>query len=531
MATKTINTRIKLRVDTAANWAAHDTAAKGGVKIYKGEAALSLLSGDNAGKYEIRYGISDEGNYWSELTPNNFMVEASNVKGLLSSLYSYQLVEDKTQKGKFTLQKKLSTEETWTDVTSVTLSFTSTGTYSETNPIALKDYVDKAAADATTQYFEAVRGTVTDGNVERAMTDTEVITKYFADHSEITVKGGSTFVIKTSLGKAGEYEYIAFTYDTTTNPDAPVWRAMDGNYNAENVYFTKDIVATYAWGQYTLKNGKVTIPSAGKNVYELFDDVLSKESAGTRTADSSVSFTSVPNFKEYEVGSTTGTLSYALSKSVGSYQYGPATGVTFSDYKINFNGQTQKTTETGTFNSFTVTDTTNATLSGTYDATAGASAYTNKGRPNEDAGFTRVTTTAKSDAAIGGSRTIKGFRYTFYGKVNTKGTITSNTIRGLTGKTTSNLSNTSVDVTNSLRVIVAIPKARPAGAAQTSYIVGKTLTNCLDVGDSNKDIIASFNTTEVDVEGANGATAITYKVWYIDFASAHDADTFKLTTK
>ena len=91
MATKTINTRIKLRVDTAANWAAHDTAAKGGVKIYKGEAALSLLSGDNAGKYEIRYGISDDGNYWSELTPNNFMVEASNVKGLLSSLYSFNV--------------------------------------------------------------------------------------------------------------------------------------------------------------------------------------------------------------------------------------------------------------------------------------------------------------------------------------------------------------------------------------------------------------------------------------------------------
>jgi hypothetical protein len=41
---------------------------------------------------------------------------------------------------------------------------------------------------------------------------------------------------------------------------------MDGNYNAENVYFDEDLITTSAVGNITLTNGSATIAAAGKNL-------------------------------------------------------------------------------------------------------------------------------------------------------------------------------------------------------------------------------------------------------------------------
>ena len=49
------------------------------------------------------------------------------------------------------------------------------------------------------------------------------------------------------------------------------WAAMDGNYNAENVYFDENILITTAVGNIGLTNGQGTIPAAGKNIKQVFE--------------------------------------------------------------------------------------------------------------------------------------------------------------------------------------------------------------------------------------------------------------------
>jgi hypothetical protein len=90
--------------------------------------------------------------------------------------------------------------------------------------------------------------------------------------SEITetdLAVGDTAIVKTAIyvDEANEnnnkYSYTGYVYNGSA------WTAMDGNYNAENVYFDEDMLFTYAFGKYKLSNGNVTIPSAGKNLKEL----------------------------------------------------------------------------------------------------------------------------------------------------------------------------------------------------------------------------------------------------------------------
>ena len=49
---------------------------------------------------------------------------------------------------------------------------------------------------------------------------------------------------------------------------------MDGNYNAENVYFDEDLMTTTAVGVIKLTNGQATIPAAGKNLKEVFNTIF-----------------------------------------------------------------------------------------------------------------------------------------------------------------------------------------------------------------------------------------------------------------
>nr|DAP41131.1 MAG TPA: hypothetical protein [Caudoviricetes sp.] len=58
---------------------------------------------------------------------------------------------------------------------------------------------------------------------------------------------------------------------------------MDGNYNAENVYFDEDLMTTSAIGNITLSNGQATIPAVGKNLKEVFQTIFVKESNPTIT--------------------------------------------------------------------------------------------------------------------------------------------------------------------------------------------------------------------------------------------------------
>jgi hypothetical protein len=59
---------------------------------------------------------------------------------------------------------------------------------------------------------------------------------------------------------------------------------MDGNYNAENVYFKDDFIFTEPIGTIEIPdNGRTVVAAAGKNLKELFETIFTEEKIPTIT--------------------------------------------------------------------------------------------------------------------------------------------------------------------------------------------------------------------------------------------------------
>ena len=286
---------------------------------------------------------------------------------------------------------------------------------------------------------------------------------------------------------------------------------MDGNYNAENVYFDEDLLTTSEIGNITLINGQATIPSTGKNLKEVFQTIFVEEKNPTITQPS-VSLT-FAQAKAYEVGESV-TPQYSASLNPGSYQYGPATGVTATAWEVTDTAGHSASTASGQFDPVVVADDTNYTITAQATHGAGATPKTNVGN-DYAAGAIQAGTKSKTSSAI------TGYRNSFYGTVTAKDAVTSAIIRGLAGKSGKALANgatfnVSIPV-GALRVIIAYPATL------------RDVTSIQDVNGMSAEIKPSFAQQTVQVEGANGATAIDYKVYTLDFASANDtANTLSL---
>ena len=100
-----------------------------------------------------------------------------------------------------------------------------------------------ANAGSTATHYEGTR--------EGDETDAEVIERVLSGASP---NKDDIFVVKTLIS-GDKYSFTAYVYNGTA------WAAMDGNYNAENVYFDEDLLTTSEIGNITLTNGQATIPS------------------------------------------------------------------------------------------------------------------------------------------------------------------------------------------------------------------------------------------------------------------------------
>ena len=166
---------------------------------------------------------------------------------------------------------------------------------------------------------------------------------------EVELNAGDIGVVKTLIAN-GKYEYTAYVYDNG-------WKAMDGNYSAENVYFKEDLLTTTAVGNISLTNGQATISAAGKNLVDVFNTIYVKET-NTGLKEESPEASVSGSVTYYEIG-TTGSKSVTVSLSKdGKYKYGytpdegnegdsasstvnnGSTGVTASGYKLTFDGVT-----------------------------------------------------------------------------------------------------------------------------------------------------------------------------------------------
>lgn len=299
------------------------------------------------------------------------------------------------------------------------------------------------------------------------------------------------------------------TSRTAYSYDGKKWCAMDGNYNAENVYFDGDLTYTAPIGVMTVpSSGAGTISAAGKNVKEVLASILAEEKNPV-TTQPSASVTITRGNGTVEVG-THRNISYSASLSAGSYTYGPDTGVVAGTVTASFDGQT-KTGATGTFDNVVADGTKTLSVSITHNE--GAIPKTNLGNPYAEGKITAGTKTATA------SQTLVGVRHMFYGPMTTDAELNSENIRKLThSQAKTGTISTFGAGAGAVKVVVAVPASMK-------------VTKVLMPSAMNADATASFvkQAGSVQVEGAEGFTAAAYNVWVYQPASIDSTETYAVT--
>lgn len=327
---------------------------------------------------------------------------------------------------------------------------------------------------------------------------------------------GDTAIVKTAIYTDAEneannkYSYTGYVYNGSA------WAAMDGNYSADNVYFEDDMLVTKEIGYITLTNGQGTIPSKGKNLSEVFEAMFVKEQNPT-TTQPSVNLT-FSQAGAYEVGSVVSP-SYSATFNVGSYTYGPETGVTVTSWEISDTAGNTASTASGSFADVTVTDTTNYKITAKANHTEGAIPLTNK-KNEYAAGQIAAGNKSKVSSAI------TGYRSFFYGVLDTStadAPLTSAIIRGMTngGAYSATKTFTLNGSATAKRIVIAIPSASTRAGLKEVI-----LTSAM-----NTPVTDSYVKTEaaVQVEGANGFTAVDYDVYVYEPASIDAGEVHKIT--
>ncbi len=322
---------------------------------------------------------------------------------------------------------------------------------------------------------------------------------------ENALVAGDIAIVKDVIS-GDKYQYTAYVYNGSA------WVAMDGNYNAENVYFDKDLVTTSAVGNITLTNGQATIAATGKNLKQVFDTIFVKEKNPSVTQPS-VSV-SLAGAGAKEVG-TKVTPSYTATFNAGKYEFGPATGCSITSWSVtDTNNAEPLNTAAGSFTEITVADDTNYKVTATGNFSEGVIPVTNVG--NEYAAG-KIAAGSKSAT----SSAITGYRNSFYGTLTEKGELTSDIIRSL-GKSNKALTNGS---TFGITI--------PVGAMRVVFAYPETLrdvSSVKDVNGLNAEISGAFTKSTLSVEGLNNFQGINYKVYVTDFAEAvATANTYNVT--
>ena len=302
----------------------------------------------------------------------------------------------------------------------------------------------------------------------------------------------------------GKIAYTAYVYD------GEAWKAMDGNYSADNVYFDADLTYTANIGTKTVPaSGSGTISAKGKNVKQVLSDILALEKNPNKTLPA-VSFSAQNGFGTFEIG-TKKTLTYTAALSAGSYTYGPATGITAQSWSVVCDGKTL-TTATGSFTDV-VAESTPKNIVATATYNEGAVPKTNLGNDYPD-GKIAAGSASKT------SNNLTGVRYMFYGPMTTDTTLNSASIRGLGHKEAS--ANKTIATfgagAGAVKVVVAVPS-------------GKKIKKVLMPSAMNADVTTAFvqQGATVDVEGAEGYTAAAYTVYVYQPASIDAGETYAIT--
>lgn len=328
---------------------------------------------------------------------------------------------------------------------------------------------------------------------------------------ETLVNDGDIVILKKLIAN-DKYEYTSYVYTKQT------WAAMDGNYNASNVYFDSDFTFTEELGTVTIpSSGSTNVVATGKNIKEFLAGLFAARKLPSKTAPA-VTVTSTKS-KSYEVGSKA-TITYSATLSTGSYTYGPATGITPTGWSVVLGTQTL-TTANGTFEAINVEDATNIRIAATAQYEDGAIPKDNLGSAlttEEDLNKCQI----KAGSAVGYGTYIKGYRNSFYGSKVTPITLESAEIRKLSNTISTNNSISMSIADGAKQVVIAVP-------------AGRKVTKVADKNAFGTDIFSSFTKSVISVGGADataeaiGNYAKDYNVYVYAPSVALGSNTYTVT--
>ena len=321
----------------------------------------------------------------------------------------------------------------------------------------------------------------------------------------VAQQGDMGVVISAIDGADGtKKSYTAYVYDEGA------WKAMDGNYDASNVYFGKDITYTVGIGTLAKPSGSDTFKAKGKSLEQVLSSLMAKEAYPNKT-EPAVSFTTSNGLGTYEIG-TKKDLTYAVSLSAGGYTYGPATGITAQSWSVVCDGVT-KTTANGTFENV-VAEATAKKMVATATYGDGAIPVTNLGNAYPAGKIVAGSKSKESSSYV-------GVRYMFWGPMTDAGAeLSSANIRALAHKEA--VSEKTLDSfgpgERAKKVVVAVP-------------AGHKITKVLLTSSMNADITSSFvkQSSTVSVEGANNYAGTAYDVYVYQPASIDKAEVYAIT--
>ena len=396
------------------------------------------------------------------------------------------------------IQLRHDVKANWDNNSTVVLKAGEVGIETDTSKMKVGDGIKtwdelKYAGGDAAQNFDVVP--------ENEETDVAAITRVVGA-AELHV--GDTAIVKRVIS-GDKTSYTAYVYDGE-------WKAMDGNYNAKNVYFDKNLTYTANIGVKTVpSSGSGTIAAEGKNIEEVLASILAEEKNPSKTAPT-VTIGTQTNFGTFEIG-TKKNLVYGATLSAGSYTYGPATGITAQSWEASCTGiEDKKSTASGTFENVVAEATPKKiTVKATYNE--GAVPVTNLGNPYPEGKI--AAGTASKD-----SNELKGVRYMFWGPMTDADmALNSANIRALAHKQASGTGTlgTFGAGAGAKKVVVAVP-------------AGRKITKVLMPSALNADVTALFvkHGSQSSVEGAEGYTAATYDVYVYQPASIDAGETYSV---
>lgn len=317
-------------------------------------------------------------------------------------------------------------------------------------------------------------------------------------------KGDMAVVIRTFV--EGKRSYTAYIHDGTG------FKAMDGNYSADNVYFDEDITYTVQFGTLAKPSGSAKFSAKGKNVSQVFASLMAQEANPSKT-NPAVTIGTQTGFGTFEIG-TKRNLTYGATLSAGSYTYGPPTGITANTWEVTCTGVAgSKSTATGTFDNV-VAEATAKTITAKATYGDGAIPVTNLGN-QYTAGQIKAGSASKT------SDSLVGVRYMFWGPMtDASAELNSANIRALAHNKASGTGTLSTFGAGSgaKKVVVAIP-------------AGRKIDKVLMPSALNADVTALFvkQSSQVQVEGANAYAAAAYDVYVYQPASIDAGETYAVT--